>query len=83
VFGVRRLWCLVAMLPWGFGLEVRLGGGVGELQWQCWRGMWCCRLFSGSGGDSKKWWRSLEFWCCVLAEVVVGSGGTWLRWWFG
>jgi hypothetical protein len=23
-----------------FGLEVRLGGGVGELQWQCWQGRW-------------------------------------------
>lgn len=66
-----------------FGLEVRLGGGVGELQWQCWQGRWCCRLFSGSGGDSENWWRRLGVWCYGLAKVVFASGGVGLRWWFG
>jgi hypothetical protein len=39
--------------------------------------------FSGSGGDSEKWWWRLGVWYCVLAEVVFGSGGAGLRWWFG
>jgi hypothetical protein len=80
------LWSLGGWSEWGLSSDsggvFSQGGGVKVMRlgvvprWfgGCWIG----------GVGLLVWWRLVSRgWRCVLAEVVFGSGGAGLRWWFG